>query len=156
MRAENIESDLRSVTFEFFYNFSRFEFALKENGILRSDVPGNSAEPGWSKFIALHQDTFVPSQASRNIVALNPLAQKIGENTSLVWEQVFIPVNASELKLVVTLLKTTRNNLFHGGKSGAKGWDDPVRTMELLKTGIEILNELAEMAAIQGDYLCHY
>ena len=35
MRKEDIEDNLKELAFDFFYWFSRFEFALKENKFLR-------------------------------------------------------------------------------------------------------------------------
>lgn len=62
----------------------------------------------------------------------------------------------SDLCIVVRLLKTIRNNLFHGGKHGAEGWDDPERTKELLEVGKTILDQLAELATFEADYTQYY
>lgn len=45
MRYDELSEELKSVSFEFFYWFSRFEFVLKENGFLKSEAPGAKAEP---------------------------------------------------------------------------------------------------------------
>ncbi|MES1383898.1 hypothetical protein ABUU23_19015, partial [Vibrio cholerae] len=57
---------------------------------------------------------------------------------------------------VIRLLKTVRNNLFHGGKHGADGWDNPERTQELLVIGKSILDHLARLADIEADYTQYY
>jgi len=62
----------------------------------------------------------------------------------------------TELCKVVRLLKTIRNNLFHGGKHGADGWDDPERTKKLLQTGKTVLDQLSKVACFEADYRQYY
>ena len=50
MKHEDIDADLQELAFLFFYKYSRFEFALKENGYLRDRDPGSPAIPGWREF----------------------------------------------------------------------------------------------------------
>ncbi|AGM36360.1 MULTISPECIES: hypothetical protein [Idiomarina] len=47
MRKEDINNELKDIAFDFFYWFSRFEFALKRNKFLKRDGAGDIAEPGW-------------------------------------------------------------------------------------------------------------
>jgi len=49
-----------------------------------------------------------------------------------------------------------RNNLFHGGNHTAAGWDDHARVVFLLKQGIELLDEFAQLAGYQADYERRY
>ncbi|WP_289537878.1 hypothetical protein [Pseudomonas sp. SO81] len=49
------------------------------------------------------------------------------------------------------MLKTLRNNVFHGGKSGGSGWDQPARTADLLDNGISELHALAVLAGLEAD-----
>lgn len=51
VRKEEINNELKDLTFDFFYWFSRFEFALKERKCLKRDGIGDNAEPDWDKFI---------------------------------------------------------------------------------------------------------
>jgi hypothetical protein len=60
--------------------------------------------------------------------------------------------SASQLDRVTLLLKTVRNNLFHGGKHGSAYWDDPERIRLLLPLCITVLGELAEFGGMQADY----
>lgn len=52
----------------------------------------------------------------------------------------------------IRLAQTARNNLFHGGKHGAEGWDDPERTAGLLTLGIAVLDQIAENTGLAADY----
>ena len=51
VRKENIQVDLKKLAFDFFYWFSRFEFALKENGYLKNNITGENVGPGWGAFV---------------------------------------------------------------------------------------------------------
>ena len=53
-------------------------------------------------------------------------------------------------------MKTVRNNLFHGGKHGSEGWDDPKETELLLASGKAVLDQLAQPAALEADYTQYY
>lgn len=156
MRKEEINNELTSLAFDFFYWFSRFEFALKENRVLKKDEAGCNSEPGWDKFVGMYAAAFTASDDSKKLVALNPYRQKVSDNKELEWKPVGRDDCKSELCLVVRLLKTIRNNLFHGGKHGADGWSDPQRTKELLICGKGVLDQLAKMADWESDYTQYY
>ncbi|MCC4262658.1 hypothetical protein LL270_18705, partial [Pseudomonas aestusnigri] len=49
-------------------------------------------------------------------------------------------------------VKTVRNNLFHGGKHGAAGWDDPVRARLLIEMSTAVLAVLAVLGGFTDDY----
>lgn len=155
MRLEDISSELRERAFEFFYCFSRFEFALKENRFLKDEAPGARAEPGWENFITAFEDRYHLTEAGRQIIAENPQRQIVGYG-DLVFRDVGFDDKPSDLGKVVRLLKTVRNNLFHGGKHGAEDWDKPKRNLLLLSVSICILNEFAELAGIEADYNRYY
>ena len=55
MRKAKIEADLKELAFDFFCWFYRFEFALKENILLKRGGIGDNAEPGWESFIERHR-----------------------------------------------------------------------------------------------------
>lgn len=152
MQKEKIDSILRENAFDFFYWFSRFEFCLKEAGIFKSEDIGRNAEPGWSRFVSKYENKFQPSKESERLMELDPKCQKIGANSSLEWKSIHFDEVDSDLFKVVKLVKTIRNNLFHGGKHGDRGWDNPDRSKELLTIGKIILDQLAEMASFEEDY----
>ncbi|PKM29502.1 MAG: hypothetical protein CVV07_10430 [Gammaproteobacteria bacterium HGW-Gammaproteobacteria-11] len=152
MRREDIHDELKDIAFDFFYWFSRFEFALKENKLLKRNDIGENAEPGWDAFIERYAGDFKHSKQTRELLELNPKRQKVGPNSAVEWKEVDMGDCRSDLCRVVRLLKTVRNNLFHGGKHGADGWDDPDRTKKLLSNGKVILDLLAAMADFEADY----
>lgn len=156
MRKDDIKDNLKEQAFDFFYWFSRFEFALKENNFLKRNRAGENAEPGWDAFVERYAEAFEHTEKTNKLVNLNPKRQKVAEHSDLEWREVGLDDCNSELCKVVRLLKTIRNNLFHGGKHGAEGWDNPERTEELLVVGKSILDQLARLADIEADYTQYY
>lgn len=50
------------------------------------------------------------------------------------------------------MLKTVRNNLFHGGKQGDNDIDSKERNLKLLSLGKVVLDQLARLARFDDDY----
>lgn len=150
MLLNDADGDLRELIFQFFYSFSRFEYALKENSYLKSSAQGSAAMPGWGQFEREWFAKYVISASAAKLIQLNPQRQTVGINGHLDWSDV--GGYSSQLGHVIALLKVVRNNLFHGGKHGAKGWDDPVRIRALLTVGLSILNELAFLGKLEMDF----
>lgn len=152
MQRGAIDGNLSQLAFEFFFAFSRFEFALKENQYLKTHAPGMRAEPGWSEYVSKWQDAYQLSDSAQLLLREPPEQQVIGAGSSLAWRAVALDGCKSELSKIVRLLKTVRNNLFHGGKHGGAGWDDPQRTSRLLAASLAVVEELVELATLQSDY----
>ncbi len=155
MRHEAIPDDLRGLAFDFFYWFSRFEFALKEERFLRSKKVGAQADIDWNKFIERYGGCYHLTTAARTLVEAKPQRQIVGA-TDLEFSDVVFDAEDGDLERVVRFAQTVRNNLFHGGKHGSDYWDDPVRMRSLLSTTIIVLGELAEMAGLKADYERYY
>lgn len=151
MRHNDIEQDMRDLAFDFFYWFSRFEFALKERRFLKNEVIGARADPSWDKFVKAHRAAYTASPAAEALIAQKPRRQIVGEPEHD-FEDLSFPPNTADLDKVVAYAKTVRNNLFHGGKHGHDQWDDPARMRCLLRLTITVLAELAELGDFAGDY----
>lgn len=156
MRLEDVSERLSGAAFEFFYCFSRFEFALKENGYLKSHECGRPAEPGWGEFVGKWRHEYIVSAEALFLLSFPPERQIVLANDALDWKPVGLSDCRSDLEKVVRLLNTVRNNLFHGGKHGGAGWDNPKRTEELLVAGMAVLGQLAELASVESDYTQYY
>lgn len=156
MRRDEIFPELEHAAFDFFFSFSRFEFALKEGGYLQDIKPGAVAQPGWAQFVASFCATYASSAAGTQLIALSPMRQRVSADGTLCFEEENFDGNASDLEKVTRLLKNVRNNLFHGGKHGPRGWTDPARTIELLHCAAQLIQELAEFGDIQNDFSAHY
>lgn len=123
---------------DFFFLFSRFEYALKEVGFLLNSNPQAKAEPNWDWFAnSIRLDFFKTIQTNPSIekfCAMPPKQQVVGVKSRLEWREVDPVLDNASLFLA---LRRLRNNLFHGGKSG-----DPFgeRSRQLLQAGIEIIH----------------
>ena len=155
MREDEINKRLKELAFCFFYRFSRFEFALKENKYVRPLTRERLASPDWNAFVEKRSPEYVVSAEARRLVEEKPTRQVLDRFGELKWDA-GMPMSGPELAQVVKSLKTVRNNLFHGGKHGATGWDDEERTQTLLELGAEVLDQLAELGQIEADYERRY
>ncbi|MFP8965062.1 hypothetical protein ACKC9G_00585 [Pokkaliibacter sp. CJK22405] len=156
MREDQITSELSSLAFKFFYRFSRFEFCLKENNYLKNENVGSNAEPGWNKFISRHARSYQLSEEAISLLREPPDRQVVGQGSALVWEPLRFGDGDPDLKKVVKAVKTVRNNLFHGGKHSAAGWDDSERMHRLITCSVAVLDCLAEIGEFEGDYRKSY
>lgn len=153
MQRKTINAQLGEAAFDFFYRFSRFEFALKENGYLKSTIPGSRAKPGWDRFVKDYADRYAASKEAKHLLSAKPQHQVIhGNGRDLEWVDVDLKDCTTDLERVVRVLKVVRNNLFHGGKHGVNFWDDPKRMQTLLALGVATLGQLATLASIEADY----
>lgn len=151
MRHGDTDQDMRNLAFDFFYWFSRFEFALKEKRFLKNEVIGARADPSWDKFVKVHRAAYTVSPAAEALLAEKPRRQIVGDPEHDFEDVPFSP-NTPDLDKVVAYVKTVRNNVFHGGKHGHDQWDDPARMRRLLKLTITVLAELAALGDFGGDY----
>lgn len=156
MRKVDVAPDLSALAFDFFYWFSRFEFALKEHKYLKSHTAGANADPGWGEFVKKWEGKYSTSAEAIALMTAKPEQQIVAANHDLEWKTVDLTACKSDLARVVRLLKTVRNNLFHGGKHGGAGWDDPKRTEMLLSYGRAVLDQLASLASLDADYTQYY
>ena len=155
MRHDEIPQNLRSLVYDFFFWFSRFEYALKEAGYLKRRNVGDRAEPGWDFFILEWKGRYEISQAGQALIAANPRRQVVTEG-GLEFREIAFNPGVTDLERVVRYAQAVRNNLFHGGKHGSAYWDDPERMQALLPTTIAVLDDLARQANLTSDYLSEY
>lgn len=156
MRLNEIDNDLKDAAFEYFYWHSRFESALKENNFLESHVPGDKAKPGWKEFQEKHCSEYVATPEASRLVELQPKRQVVTTDGELDWVPAGVLHCKDDLCRVVTMLRTVRNNLFHGGKHGDTEMDSKKRNLELLTIGKLVLDQLAVMSGLENDYKRYY
>ncbi len=156
MRKEQINDELKQLAFGFFYYYSRFEFALKEHKYLKNEEIGETADAGWEKLVKKFAQVYVASESAKKLIGLHPKRQIVSVGLELNWRPVGIAHCNNDLCRVVVMLKTIRNNLFHGGKHGDADMDSIARNIELLTTGKVILDELSDSFSFKEDYLRVY
>ena len=134
-----LDPSLTEPAAQFLLRFSRLEFSLKEVGYFTSG-PHNSAKVDWKEFYEKHCDTYRPCPAGAELASLAPLQQIVNKHRNLDWAPRLDLAERPELVRDFELLKTVRNNLFHGGKHG----DPQERTAELLQVCITLMDQIGE------------
>ena len=156
MQKDEIDIELQNTAFDYFYWFSRFEFALKENRYLKNHQAGAKAEPDWETFIKRYRTEYTASAEALQLIELHPKQQIVSTHGGLDWNAVGVSHCKDDLCRVITMLKTVRNNLFHGGKHGDTQMDNKQRNLELLRHGKLVLDQLAQLAGFESDYKRYY
>lgn len=159
MRYEDFDSSLRDLAFSFFYWFSRFEFALKENlPLLKGRGKYKSADANWPEFSRRFKDNYSMNSALEDLLKSPPAwaayVEELEERHE--WKDLDFASCETDLDKAVLIVKTIRNNLFHGGKHSVNGWDDPARMQFLLRRGVVVLDSFCEVAGYEADYRRSY
>lgn len=152
----SLNSELRELVFCFSYKFSRFEFALKQASLLRSHTPGDRAEPDWRCLVEQNENDYDLSNAAKALIDANPRQQIVGDDGQGLAFVSLERGTASDMAYVVALVRTVRNNLFHGGKHDSEGWDNAVRIRQLIVLSTTVLDELADQTGLGSDYTGFY
>lgn len=113
----------RDLVFRFFAFFSRFEYALKRAKFLK---PGSSnqayqAEPDWDKYADELRGQFAKVddgdfKAAYAYLRSNPPKKQVVKGNQINWNVSRQDKSESDEKYILRLVRTVRNNLFHGGK----------------------------------------
>jgi len=108
----HIDDDL---ILDFFIVFSRFEYALKEAGYIRS----SKAEVNWCDFIEKIETDFSlgPLGNPKNMDLFKEFKTQTICEDKLDWRDFKFNEDNSNANNVVNVIRTIRNNLFHGGKT---------------------------------------
>lgn len=140
----------RELVFNFFAVFSRFEFALKRTtGYLAGNERG--AKANWSEYANAIRGRFsdVPSDEFSEAVAFltaSPPKKQIVADGVIRWRASVKDAGESEEAFVLRLVKTVRNNLFHGGKFPEGPIEDVARNSRLLRASITVLLQCLELS----------
>lgn len=139
----------RDLVLNFFWKFSVFECALKREGFLRAGK-NNGAEPDWDSFGREVQGRFaqvsIPgfAEAVGELRQLAPRRQVIRDGL-LGWDPIVQRDGESDEAYVLRLLKTARNNLFHGGKYPDGPIEEVAHDREILRTALVVLDGCYEI-----------
>ena len=140
----------RELVFEFFWKFSVFECALKRRSFLAKGRDG-VAEADWYNFGQAITGQFATvstpgfPDAVKELVTLAPNRQVVRSGKRLGWEPVPRKPTDSEESYTLRLLKTVRNNLFHGGKYPDGSIEEIARNREILQAALAVLDACYEL-----------
>lgn len=133
---------------EFFLTFSRFEYALKVTGKFkrhqRSKNKIRRAEPDWDTFSRGLRDSFdanaTPDLAQAcEYLSDNPPNQQVIINESIGWQTPTKGEGEADVQFLLRMVRTVRNNLFHGGKHNIEMHEDTQRIELLLRDSLIVL-----------------
>ncbi|MDK9722329.1 MAG: hypothetical protein OEL53_14220 [Rhodospirillales bacterium] len=148
--AVDLLQDLPQEATKFFAVFSRFEFAMKRAGYLKSHAEGAAAEPGWDCFARDLTNTFfqtVQNSNSAKVLFDVPPKKQIVQGNSFDWKKGEDITDINKLFLAV---RCVRNNLFHGGKFLIEPVEEPSRNKELLRACPAILETALQECKTSG------
>lgn len=143
-----MSKELDHLAFSFFKLFAKYEYALKAIGF---GLAGNklAAEADWDRFsnevgakVLAVTDGSV--QSAIKYIFEHPPKRQVWVNGSVEWEQVTNTERSAQI--LFAHIRRARNNLYHGGKFGAR-WIDPDRSQELLKASLHILEAQVHLDA---------
>lgn len=156
---EDFDGD-KQLVFQFFVDFSRFEYALKRTGFLK--YRDRRAEANWDTFAnsvrAQLGDVRDPDFIeARRLLLSRPPQTQVAVGGKLGWQETGRGDGESEERYLLRLVRVVRNNLFHGGKYPYPFGPvaEPARDRELLQAGVVILQTCLtlspEVAAFFGE-----
>jgi hypothetical protein len=134
----------RKLAWEFFIFFSRFEYALKRHPKFLQPGIGN-AEPNWDRFASIYNETFLKKhhldlEAAIKYYIDHPPKKQLRADGIMSWSEPLVwDEREAQLIWLLRVIRTVRNNLFHGGKFPLIPMSDPSRDRDLLSHAITIL-----------------
>ena len=141
----------RELVLDFFWKFSVFECALKRGGFLRTGR-NKVAEPDWDRFGREIQGRFEQvsvagfKEAVAELTRLCPQRQVVRDGR-LGWDPIARQEDESDEEFTLRLMKTSRNNLFHGGKYPDGPIDEIAHNRKILRAAITTLDGCYELHA---------
>lgn len=145
----------RDLIFQFFWSFAVFECAMKRAGFCRAGKH-NTAEPDWRGFATENRETALASEsfklAAKKLIELAPRCQVVVAG-KLGW-QAAKQGHTDDVKHALFLLRTVRNNLFHGGKFQHGGpIHDVARDTDIMEAALALLGECYELDRRVRNYV---
>ena len=147
----------RRLAWEFFVLFSRFEYALKRDTRYLMAGTGD-AQPNWDRFASDNNDRFTPESSTALREALdyylaNPPRKQLRNNGAMNWS---VPQSwdgrEPQLIWLLRVIRTVRNNLFHGGKFPLMPVSEVSRDQTLINHGVSVLAEALELDSRLTQY----
>ncbi|EOX1293088.1 hypothetical protein ACPDLL_003737 [Vibrio cholerae] len=127
---------------EFICTFSRLEYALKSTEFALGNK--NKVEAWWDKFANTIHEQFISLNdpellAATNFILTSPPRKQVLENDSLKFVPQQIDPNQRSTQQLILMVRTVRNNLFHGGKYCPNGEREEGRNEYLVKSSLIVL-----------------
>lgn len=142
---------------EFFFVFSRLEFALKITGYLRPDATVPVID--WTRFATAVEHVFShpPSRDFAKAVqylSTQPPRKQIVREGRITWSDGTPPTNDPPNSILL-YVRRVRNNLFHGGKFKQHRLEYQARTPELLHHSLIVITTCIDATPDVHDAFFH-
>ena len=129
---------------EFLADFSRMEFALK--AIRYASENEGRLTPSWDRFANDIDEAFGQITDDEFIVAVTylltqPPRKQVRRYGVLTFEDQVIDDNQRRAQQTLLMVRTVRNNLFHGGKHLPDGEVEQGRNHELVRHSLTVLKQ---------------
>jgi len=128
--------------------FSRIEYALKSTGFAIGD--NKSVEPAWDIFAneideKLFQINDTELQQAIEYILENPPRKQVIENERIIFINQTIDSSQKNTQQLLLMIRTVRNNLFHGGKYLPDGEIEAGRNEFLVNYSLIILRNCIQI-----------
>ena len=136
------------VVIEFIAVFSRLEYALKSAGFADGGLSG--VNPAWDRFANKIHPQFkeiedeLLKEAVRVLLEEPPRKQVLIDN-ELSFKKQIIDINQHETQQILKMVRTVRNNLFHGGKYCIGEETEPGRNQQLVEASLKVLEHCYQL-----------
>lgn len=133
---------------QFLAVFSRMEYALKSTGYAIGSE--NRIEANWDRFANEIDGEFLRISdeavvSARNYLLRLPPRKQILKDGRIDFKDQTICARQKATQQVLLMVRTVRNNLFHGGKFLPGGEEEPGRNEALVKHAILVLQECSRL-----------
>jgi hypothetical protein len=141
---------------EFLAVFSRMEYALKSTNYAAGGE--KKVDPAWDsfandinqEFLALAQQDVVKA---RDYLLVHPPRKQVLQGNTIAFIDQVIDPHQTQTQQVLLMVRTVRNNLFHGGKYSPEGEQEAGRNNLLVTYGLGILVACSKLnPAVRGRF----
>ncbi len=143
-----MDNQVKNLSLQFFYQFSRLEFALKANGYIKTIGHIKRVEPDWDRFVYNIKADFKASnfqiKDSLQYYFNNPPKVLIQKDNTLSWHQ-FPRDAARTVENIFIFIRRIKDNLFCGDITEGRQFAAPCNDIMLLEHGIAIMDYVAEI-----------
>lgn len=143
---------------EFLAVFSRFEYALKSTEYAYGNE--GKVEPWWDKFSndidgAFNKITEPEFLEATDYLLKSPPRKQALSNDRIIFNDQTIDNNQAKAHQVFKMIRTVRNNLFHGGKYLPNGEMEEGRNKRLVESSLLILKSCVHLHPHVGQSYEH-
>jgi hypothetical protein len=127
---------------QFLAVFSRMEYALKSTRYAIGSE--KKVDPAWDSFANEIDDAFLQIEdpevvAARNYLLTRPPRKQTLAGNRITFTDQIIDANQKQTQQILLMVRTVRNNLFHGGKYLPEGEQEAGRNHLLVRHGLTVL-----------------